>query len=53
MKTGSDDGNDTPTSKKRKYKDAADGSSEVGEGSAVGSEPADLAQAGLDEESSV
>lgn len=46
METGSDDGNDTRTSKKRKYEDAVDDSSEVGEGS-------DLAQAGPDEETSV
>lgn len=44
METGSDDEYDTPTSKKRKYEDA------VGEGSVIGSELADLAQAGLDAE---
>ncbi len=45
METGSDDGDDTSTSKKRKVENAADGSSDVGDGS----ELADLAQAGLDE----
>ena len=48
METGSDDGNDTSTSKKSKVENAADSSSDVGEGSVIGSELADLAQAGLD-----
>lgn len=49
METGSDNDNNTPT-KKRKYKDAVDGSSDVGEASINGSELADLAQAGFDDE---
>ncbi len=49
METGSDDDNDTSASKKRKVENAADGSSDVGEGSVIGSELADVAQAGLDE----
>ncbi|KAF6238677.1 hypothetical protein HO173_003183 [Letharia columbiana] len=50
METGSDDDNDTRTSKKRKYEDAVTDPSDVGEGSVIGSELADLAQAGLDAE---
>lgn len=50
METGSDDEYDTPPSKKRKYEDAVNDSSDVGEGSVIGSELADLAQAGLDAE---
>lgn len=50
METGSDDGNDTPTPKKRKFEDAAEGSSDVGEGSVIGSELAELAQAGFEDE---
>lgn len=47
METGSDDENDTPT-KKRKYQATIDDSSDIGEGTSIGSELADLAQAGLD-----
>ncbi|CAF9921978.1 MAG: hypothetical protein ALECFALPRED_001987 [Alectoria fallacina] len=50
METGCDNDNDAPTFKKRKYKDFGDVSSDVGEGSLIGSELADLAQAGLDDE---
>ncbi|KAL9137930.1 MAG: hypothetical protein Q9175_000840 [Cornicularia normoerica] len=47
VETGSDDENDTPT-KKRKYQATIDDSSDIGEGTSIGSELADLAQAGLD-----
>lgn len=50
METGNDDGNETPTSKKRKYKDVVEGSSDVGEGPLIGSELADMAQAGFEDE---
>lgn len=53
METGSDNDNDAPTFKKRKYKDFGDDSSDVGEGSLIGSELAGLAQAGLDDEVTV
>lgn len=43
METGNDDG-------KRKDKDAVDGSSNVGEESVIGSELADQAQAGFEDE---
>ena len=43
METGSDGGDCTPSSKKRKYESAVDASSDVGEGSVIGSELEDLA----------
>lgn len=49
METGSNDENDSPT-KKRKYNDAINGSSDVGEGSVISSELVQLAQAALEDE---
>ena len=43
METGSDETDFTPSSKKRKHESAVDASSDVGEGSVVGSELEDLA----------
>ena len=50
IKTESDEGSYTPTFKKRKFKDVGEGSSAFGEGSVIGSELADLAQADFEDE---
>ena len=50
METDNENGNETPTAKNRKYKDAVDASSDVGEGPVIGSEVADMAQAGFEDE---
>ena len=50
IKTESDEGNYTPTFKKRKFKDVGEGSSAVGKGSVIGSELADLAQEDFEDE---